>query len=132
MKIRDLLVIIFTAIVALLVLGRAAFADGACPAQGAGGACPGETSNSGGGSGPSFPIQYVDWVCADTCSLICRDRCVVACANSKDPTCVQACYPICAEECYHECLGPQPPVPDLIEYEADPILLLRDLDGGAP
>jgi hypothetical protein len=35
MKIRDLLVILFTAIVALLVLGRAAFADEARPMRGA-------------------------------------------------------------------------------------------------
>ena len=35
MKIRDLVVILFTAIVALLVLGRAAFADGGRPTNGA-------------------------------------------------------------------------------------------------
>ena len=65
MKIRDFLVIIFTAIVALLVLGRSALADGPCPMEGMGGACMDKMSGSGEGPGPSFPIQLVDWMCAD-------------------------------------------------------------------
>ena len=132
MKIRDLLVIIFTAIVALLVLGRSALADGPCPMEGMGGACMDKMSGSGEGPGPSFPIQLVDWMCADTCALICRDRCVVACLNSKDPECVLACYPLCASDCYDECTGPAPEEPEPVEYRVDPIQLLRDLDGGAP
>jgi hypothetical protein len=132
MKIRDLLVIVFTTIVALLLLARAARADGSCPTMGQGGACPGDASSSGGASGASFPVQYVDWMCADTCASICGDHCVVACAQSKDPGCVRACYPVCASNCYDQCTGAPADEPGLIEYTDTPLLLLRDVDGGAP
>jgi hypothetical protein len=131
MKIRDLLVIIFTAIMALLLLGRAAHADGSCPTPGEGGGCQGSTSDSGVDPQRSFPVQLVDWKCADSCAYICRDRGVVACHNSKDPDCVAACYPVCASECYDECWGPEDTRAP-IEYVDDPILLLRDVDAGAP
>jgi hypothetical protein len=131
MKIRDLLVIIFTAIVALLVLGRAAHADGPCPMAGAGGDCPVAASSGAGGAPGSFPVQLVDWMCADSCASICRDRCVVACEATKDFSCIGACYPVCAGECYDECSGPLD-VREPADYAADPIVLVRDVDGGAP
>jgi hypothetical protein len=131
MKIRDLLVIIFTAIVALLVLGRAALADGSAPPGGAGGTSQGDTSGSTGSSGGAFPIQSVDWMCADTCAAICRDRSVAACAGSRDPECVVACYPVCANECYDECSGPED-AREPVDHAADPVVLVGDVDGGAP
>ena len=131
MKIRDLLVIIFTAIVALLVLVRAARADGPCPMSGAGGDCPAAASGDAGSADGSFPIQLVDWMCADTCASICRDRCVVACEDSKDLACLGACYPLCAGECYDECSGPLD-VREPVKYATDPVLLARDPDAGAP
>ena len=131
MKIRDLLVIIFTAFVALLVLARAAHADGPRPRSGAGGDCPAAASGDAGSASGSFPIQLVDWMCADTCASICRDRCVVACEASTDPACVGACYPICAGECYDECSGPLD-AHEPVNYAADPIVLVRDVDAGAP
>lgn len=39
MKIRDLLVLVFTAVVALLLLCRASRADGSRPVRGVGGGC---------------------------------------------------------------------------------------------
>jgi hypothetical protein len=128
MKIRDLLVIIFTAIVALILLGRAAWAGG----SGAGGGSHEGTSSTG--DGWSFGIGLVDWKCADTCASICRDRCVVACADSKDPSCVQACYPVCSEDCYPDCLGAHAhePDPSDLGLEVDPVRLVTDVDGGAP
>lgn len=132
MKIRDLLVILFTAIVALFVLGRAAFADGALPTTRADSACPEETSCDEGPSGGSFLLQLVDWICADLCASTCRVRCAAACANSKDPHCQQACYPICTNDCYFECTRPEPEpeAPDSIDPVIDEARLLRD--GGAP
>ena len=55
MKIRDLLVIVFTAIVALLVLGRAALADGGRPTNGAGGDCPALANSRGETGKRRFP-----------------------------------------------------------------------------
>jgi hypothetical protein len=58
MKIRDLLVIVFTAIVALLLFLRHARADGSCPEGGAGRSCssdgtscPESTSSTGADRG---------------------------------------------------------------------------------
>jgi hypothetical protein len=131
MKIRDLVVIIFTAIVALLVLGRAARADGACPTAGEGGGCQASTSESEGDLLRGFPGPLVDWLCSDSCALLCRHRCLVACEDSKDPDCVVTCFPVCDEACYDACTGPDD-APEPIEYVDDRILLLRDLDAGAP
>lgn len=140
MKIRDLLVIIFTAIVALVVLGRAARADDSCPGDGAGGATQGSTSSTstGGedttsstGAGWIFPIGLEDWMCADRCADACGDRCRSACANSNDPVCVLLCYPACAENCYDDCLGTgseDPPV----RIDLDPLLPPPEVDAGAP
>ena len=135
MKIRDLLVILFTAIVALLVLGRAARADGICPTNGAGGDCPGGSSSTGGDLEASFPVQLVDWMCADSCASICRDRCVAACADSLNPHCLQACYPVCANECYTDCFGTEPAETERLDSGIDPTRLLLDTggqDAGAP
>ena len=139
MKIRDLLVILFTAIVALLVLGRAAFADGICPTNGAGGDCPASAGSGGGDPGGSFPFHLVDWMCADSCASICRDRCVAACVDSKNPHCLEACYPVCADECYTDCFGTEPAASDTVVIVLDPVidpsrLLLHvgSLDAGAP
>lgn len=134
MKIRDLLVILFTAIMALLLLGRAALADGSCPANGAGGACPGLPNSHEGDPEDAFSLEFIDWMCADSCAALCRVRCGAACVDSKDPYCLQGCYPVCAEECYFECSGPRPLDLDLdlVESGDDPSRLLLDVDGGAP
>jgi hypothetical protein len=117
--------------VAVVVLGRAARAGGSSPGDGAGGGEEGVTS---AGSGWSFDLGLVDWMCADTCASICRNRCVVACTDAKDPSCVTACYPVCADDCYFDCLRPRAKEPQLFDFglEVGSVRLMTDVDGGAP
>ncbi len=123
MKIRDLLVIAFTAIVALLLFVRSALADGSCPGDGAGGSCGGDGTScqegsSGTGAGPDTPILTTDWLCSEVCAATCAASCQSTCDGARDVSCALGCYPLCAETCYLECAGSPP---DEAEPEPEPV-----------
>jgi hypothetical protein len=106
MKIRDLLVIVFTAVVALLLFLRSARADGSCPEDGAGAGGDGRGGHEGASSlGASWDIPFglTEWMCSDVCASTCGDTCGSACSGAVDASCVLGCYPACARSCYLDC-----------------------------
>ena len=115
MKIRDLLVILFTASVALLLFLRSARADGSCPEEHAGESCGDDgtschESTSSTGADRDVPFGFTEWTCADICASACDD--------AADAGCLLGCYPVCVESCYLESSGAQLDEPEL---ELEPV-----------